>query len=165
MRQNELLRLTLGLLLTAPQGLDVSYTFGGETDVDGAQCNVVVAEVAGSSFKIFIGKSSNLPVAMSYKAIQMPQVMMFRTKEPQGGEPKGDVVFTRKVDAPAMDMADFTVKFSDFRSVGGVQLPFKWTQTANGASDETFDVTNYDVNPANIGDRFNNEKVKVRVEN
>src|SRR5436190_5232521 len=165
MRQNELLRLTLGLLLTAPQGLDVSYTFAGETDIDGTACNIILAEAAGSSFKIFIGKSSNLPVAMSYKAMQMPQVMMFRTKEPQGGEPKGDVVFTRKVDAPAMDMADFTVKFSDFRVVGGIQLPFKWTQTANGASDEVFDVSSYDVNPANIGDRFNNEKVKVRVEN
>jgi hypothetical protein len=162
MRQNEILRLTLSLLLTAPQGLDVSYTFGGETDVDGTACNVVVAEAAGSSYKLFIRKSSNLPVAMTFTSVKMPAVMMFRTKAPESGEPKGDVVFTRKVDAPPMETVEFTVKFSDYRSAGGLQLPFKWTQTIGGATDEVFDVSAYDINPANIADRFNNEKVRVR---
>jgi hypothetical protein len=163
MRQNEMLRLTLGLLLTAPQGMDVSYTYGGETDVDGIACNVVVAESGGSSFRLLIGKSSNLPVAMTYKGNVMPHVMMFKTKAPEGDQSKDNVVFTRKVDAPPMETADITVKFSDYRSVGGLQLPFHWEQTANAASDEVFDVTSYEINPANIPDRFNNDKLRVKI--
>ncbi|MEP6787903.1 MAG: hypothetical protein ABJB40_05695 [Acidobacteriota bacterium] len=163
MRHNELLRLTLSLLLTAPQGMDVSYTFGGEGDVDGNACNIVVAEFAGSSFKIYLSKSSNLPVQMSYTGVKAPQVFMFRTKSPEtGAETKDNMVFTRKLDGAAEEKAEYTVKFSDYRSVGGVQLPYKWTQTAGGAADETFDVTSYEVNPANISEKFQNQKVMVR---
>jgi len=162
MRQNEMLGLTLGLLLTAPQGVDVNYTFAGETDIDGTACNVVVCQVGDASYKLFIGKSSNLPVAMTFRSMRMP-VMMFHTKAPEGGESKGNVMFTTKVDAPPVETAEFTVKFSDFRSVGGLQLPYRWTQTVGGATDEVFDIASYDVNPANIADKFNNDKVRVKI--
>ncbi|MEO6655505.1 MAG: hypothetical protein ABIO36_05435 [Pyrinomonadaceae bacterium] len=163
MRHNELLRLTLGLLLTAPQGMDVSYTFGGESSVEGTACNIVVAEFGGSAFKIYLGQASNLPVMMTYKGMPMPTVMKFRTKDPNAaGEPKDNMVFTRKVEGPAPDAVEYSVKFSDYRSTGGVQLPYKWTQTVGGATDETFDVTSYEVNPANIAEKFQNQKVMVR---
>ena len=163
MRHNELLRLTLGLLLTAPQGMDVSYTFGGESSVDGTACNIIVAEFGGSAFKIYLGQTSNLPVMMAYKGMPMPTVMKFRTKDPNAaGEPKDNLVFTRKVEGPAPDSVEYSVKFSDYRSTGGVQLPYKWTQTVGGTADETFDVTSYEVNPANIAEKFHNQKVMVR---
>jgi len=163
MRHNDLLRLTLGLLLTAPQGMDVNYTYGGEGDVDGTSCNIVVAEFAGSSYKIYLGKASNLPVMLSYTGVKEPQIFMFRTKSPEtGAESKENVVFTRKVEGPAEEKAEYNVKFSDYRSVNGVQLPYKWTQTVGGAADETFDVTSYEVNPANISEKFQNQKVMLR---
>ena len=62
-----------------------------------------------------------------------------------------------------MKKAEFTVKFSDYRTVNGVQLPFKWTQTVGGEPDETFDVTSYEINPANIADKFKNQNVMVRM--
>jgi hypothetical protein len=164
MRHNEMLRLTLGLLLSAPEGMDVSYTFGGEGDVDGTACNVVVAGLGESSFKIYLSKSTNLPVMMSYKGIQMPTVVRFRTAEPTGkNETKENVFFTRRDDGPAPEMAEFNVKFSDYRSVGGVQLPYKWAQTVGGAADETFDVSSYEINPANIDEKFQNQNVIVRM--
>jgi hypothetical protein len=164
MKHNEMLRLTLSLLLTAPQGTDISYTFGGEGSIDGTACNIVNAEFAGTIFKLYLGQTSNLPVAMNYTGLKMPNIMMFRNDAAKtGSEPKNNMVFVRKADGPPMETAEFTVKFSDYRSVGGVQLPFKWTQTAGGVADETFDVTSYDINPANIADRFNNDNVKVMV--
>lgn len=159
-RDNELLRTTLSLLLTAPQGMDVSYTFGGESDVDGTTCNIVVAEFAGASYKIFLGKSSNLPVMMSYVSAKMPQIF-FRTAEPKAGDqPKDNLVFTRKVAAPngSAETAEVNVRFSDYRAVNGVQLPYRWVQ-----ADEIFDVTTYEINPANIGERFNDQSTKVRI--
>lgn len=176
MKQNEMLRTTLGLLLTAPQGMDVEYTFGGTGDVDGRSCNIVVASFAGQSYKLFLDSSSNMPVALNYTGSPMPKVFTF-TKKSDGTEPAG--TFTAKVAAPAdggKDVVFFTkadggdahatveyqVKFSDFRSTGGVQLPYKWTQTAGGVADETFEVTSYDINPANIADQFKGDRVMVR---
>jgi hypothetical protein len=161
MKHNELLRLTLGLLLTAPQGLDVSYTYGGEIDVDGTACNIVVADVAGSAYKIFLGKSSNLPVMMSYVGTRMPNIVFFK-KEAGAPETSEKMVFTRTVDGPPAETAEFQVRFSDFRTVGGVQLPYKWTQTVGGTADEVFEVSSFEINPTNIADKFQNQKVMLR---
>lgn len=156
MKNNELLRTTLSLLLSSPKGMDVDYTFGGEGNVDGRACNIVVASFGGQSFKLFLDATSNLPVAISYKGMSMPSVMTFTKDVPAPADGAKDVVFYKSAVGPG-DFADIQVKFSDYRAVNGVQLPFKWTQT-----DETFDVTSYEINPANIGEKFQNQKVMVR---
>ncbi len=162
MKQNELLRLTLALLLTAPDGIEVNYTFAGESNVDGAAVNIINAEFGGSNYKLFIGKSSNLPVAMSSTGMQMPTVVKFTKEMPaQGDQAKSDVFFTKKIDADA-ETAEHFVRFTDYRSIGGVQLPYKWTTTIGGVASETFDVTSYEVNPPNIAEKFQNQKVFVR---
>lgn len=160
-RSNEMLRTTLALLLTAPQGLDVEYTLGAPESVEGRSCNVVVATFAGDAYRIYLDASSNLPVAISYKGMPMPKVMTFE-RTAGAPAPKGDVVtFERKMKFPG-ELVDIQVRFADFRSVGGLQLPFKWTQVASGNVDETFDVANYEINPANLGEKFQNQKVMVR---
>lgn len=161
MRQNELLRTTLGLLLTAPAGMDVNYTYAGDGDADGTSCDVVVAEFGGSAYRLYLSKSSSLPVMMSYKGMPEPQVFTFKTKAPDGAEPKENMVFTRKVEGGPAGGAETNVKFSDYRTVNGVQLPYKWTQISGDAS-ETFDVTSYEINPANIVAKFQGQKVMVR---
>ncbi len=163
MRHNEMLRLSLGLLLSAPEGLDVSYTYGGETSIDGTLCNLVVAEGGGLSYKLFLDVSSNLPVMMTYTGMEMPTIVRFKSESPASGDgAKDNMVFVRKMDGPHPQMAEYAVKFSDYRSTGGVQLPYKWVQTVGGHADETFDVTSYDINSPNIADKFKNEKVMVR---
>jgi len=163
-RQNELLRTTLSLLLTAPEGMDVSYTFVGESDLDGISCNIVNAEFAGSNVKLYISKASSLPVMVSYLGHAMPNVMFFRTQAPIAGapeSPKEKMTFTRKIDTP--ETSEVQVRFSDYRNVNGVQLPYKWTTSVAGQTSEVFDVTNYDLNPANIAEKFQNQKVLVRM--
>lgn len=161
-RHNELLRLSLALLLTAPEGIEVNYTFVGESDVDGVAVNIINAEFGGSSYKLFIGKSNNLPVAMSYVGMGAPKVFTFTKKADGAPEDaaRDHVMFTTKLDAP--ETVENFVKFADYRSTGGVQLPYKWTTSVGGNVTETFDVTSYDVNPANISERFANQKVMVR---
>ena len=163
MRQNELLRTTLGLLLTAPAGMDINYTYAGDGDVDGTSCDIVVAEFGGSAYKLYLSKASSLPVMLSYKGMQEPQVFTFRTKASDGTEnAKENMVFTRRVEGGPMAMADISVKYSDYRSVDGVQLPYKWMQTSAGDASETFDVISYEINPANIAEKFQGQKVMVR---
>jgi hypothetical protein len=159
-RHNEMLRTSMALLLTAPEGLDVGYTYAGEESVDGNSCDVIAAEAAGSSFRLYLDKSSHLPRMMTFQGAK-PMIFTFTSKEGEvkasGGEP---MVFTRKVGAP--ETAQFAVKFSDYRSVNGVQLPYRWTQTIGGKDDEVLEITSYEVNPANIADKFQHEKVFVR---
>ena len=163
MRQNELARTTLALLLSAPEGTDATYTFAGEGDLDGTPCNIVNADFTGSSVKLYLSKASSLPVMISYTGEKMPMMFHVRTKAPDGAEPpKDNVMFFRTEGGPAPETAEFQIRFSDYRGVGGVQLPYKWTTSVGGQPTETFDVTTYDLNPANIADKFQNQKVFVR---
>ncbi len=151
--QNELLQLTLGLLMTAPQGVDVTYTYGGEGNVDSTVCNIVNATFGDDTFKIFLDKSTNLPVAMNYSGLMLPKNFK-PTSMPKNNDK--DVRIIVKTSGE-IQSADFQVKFSDYRAVGGVQLPFRWTTTSAGNSSETFDVTNYEINPPNIAEKFNRQ--------
>lgn len=180
MRHNELFRTTFALLLSAPEGLDASYNYAGEASVDGNNCDVILAQSGGSSFKLFIDQSTHLPLMMSYQGA-IPLVFNLRKEEVEAGgdgkmknfiiNPDGSQneikdgkvkIITRKLDAPEAN-AEYQVKFSDYRSVNGVQFPYKWTQTVNGQPDQNVDVVSYEINPANIADKFTNQRVLVRM--
>lgn len=158
-RSNELFRTTLSLLLSAPEGMDVSYTYVGEGAVDGYQCDIIAANDGGSTIKLYLDKSTSLPRMMSYSA---PKPFMIKiTKEDALPDGNGEVKIFSRTKMPEPEMAEFQVKFSDFRSVGGLQLPHRWTQTIGGKDDEVIDITSYEINPANIADKFKEMPVKV----
>lgn len=160
LRHNEMLRTTLSLLLTAPEGTDVSYTFAGEETVDGMACNTINVEANGTSFKLYLDKTTNLPKMISYLGAPM-KVMKFEKPASTDGAAEKDVkVFVRKMESS--EKVEHQVRFSDFRTVGGLLLPHKWTATVGGKSGETVDITSYEINPANIADKFKNQKVFVR---
>lgn len=150
-RQNELLRTTLALLLSAPEGTDVSYIYAGETTIDGSSCDIVEAQTNGSAIKLYIDKSSSLPRMMSFQSAK-PMIFKIKKGEKEGEQIGEEKVFVRKLGAP--ETAEFQVKFADYRSVGGLQFPHKWTQTIAGKTDETVDITNYEINPPNIAEKF-----------
>lgn len=160
-RQNELFRTTLALLLSAPEGIDVSYTYGGEAAVDGNACEIIVAQTGGAAYKLYLDKSSKLPRMMTYQGVK-PLVIKIKKTDGAKIETEKDVkVLTEKMGAP--ETAEFQVKFTDYRSVNGLLLPFRWTQTVGGVEDETIDVANYEINPANIAEKFNKEGNKVSI--
>lgn len=149
--RSELFRLTLSLLLSAPEGSDVSYRYAGEGAVDGAACEIIDAQIGGASIKLYLDKTSNLPRMMTYQGAK--PFMIGINKDEAKPDANGDLkVFTREM--PKMETAEFQVKFSDYRSVNGLQMPFRWTQTAGGKADETVEITSYEINPANIAEKF-----------
>jgi hypothetical protein len=161
MRDNQLLRTTLGLLLTAPEGMDVNYTFAGEGEIDGEAANIVNAEFAGQNYRLFISKSNNLPLALSYVGYPGHEVMHFDHNVPAPADGSKDVVmFKRKAEPVAK--AEILVRFSDFRDAGGVQLPYRWTTLVGDKAADVFEVASYELNPANIGDRFKDKKTMLR---
>jgi len=160
MEKNDLFRTTLSLLITAPKDVDTEYTYAGEGSVDGNSCDIIEARNGGSSVKLFLDKSSHLPRMISYMDAK-PMMMFFKMKKDDAAaETSGDTkTFTRKLEAPPQ--AEFQIKFSDYRSVGGLQLPHQWTQTVDGRADETIEISSYEINPANIEEKFNRLPQKV----
>lgn len=150
--QNEMFRMTLALLLTAPENTDVDYFYAGEGTVDGASCDIVEARNGDSAVKLYLDKSSHLPKMISFQAAK-PMILHFETDKANPNADKKPNFIVRTKEAP--EMAEFQIKFSDYRNVSGVQMPYRWTQTIGGAEDETIDVTNYEINPANIAEKFN----------
>ncbi len=154
--QNEFLRTMLSLFLTAPEGVDVSYFYVGAGDVDGTACEIVEAKTGNDSVaKIYLSQSTKLPVMMSYQGMNLPKVIKINREDIKPSSDNKDVkVFVGEIDAPTL--AEINVKFSDYRTVGGLQLPFAWTQTANGKTAETVSIESYEINPANIAEKFQN---------
>ena len=156
-QRSDLFRTTVALLLTAPEGYDVTYTYAGEVSVDGVSCDVVKADALGSSFKLYLNKSSHLPVMVSYTAPKPFAIKISRDEARANGG--GMKILREKIPAP--ETAEYQVRFSDFRAVGGLNLPHRWTQTINGQADETIDISGYELNPANIAEKFNRKPEKV----
>lgn len=61
--------------------------------------------------------------------------------------------------------ADIQVKFSDYRSVGGLRLPFQITESVNGTLDQTITVDSYEINVPNMAEKFKPHRVQMRVNN
>ncbi len=159
--RNELLRTTLALLLTAPEGTDVGYTFAGESSVDGTAANIIDVESNGSKFKLFLDKTTNLPLMVSYSGMPL-RIKLDKAVSTEDETQKDVRVFVNK-NVPSATI-EHQVKFSDFRSVNGLLLPYKWTETVGGNAGETVDITSYEINPANIADKFQNEKILIRTQ-
>ena len=155
MQHNELFRTTLALLLSAPQDAGVEYLYAGEGSVDGNSCNIIEARLNDSSVRLYLDKSSNLPRMMSYTDVKPMMFFKIKKDDQNVEETDGNKTFVRKLDAPESD--EFQIKFSDYRSAGGIQLPYKWTQTVGGKLDETIEISSYEINPANINEKFNNQ--------
>lgn len=155
--QTEMFRMTLALLLTAPENTDVDYIYAGEATVDGASCDIVEARNVDSAVKLFLDKSSHLPKMISFQAAK-PMILHFDMDKANPNADKKQTLIVRTKEAP--EMTEFQIKLSDYRNVSGVQMPHKWTQTIGGADDETIEVTNYEINPANIQEKFNQMPAK-----
>ncbi|CAN5236715.1 hypothetical protein BH20ACI1_BH20ACI1_20090 [soil metagenome] len=161
-RQNEMFRTTFALLLTAPKGLDVNYIYAGVGNVDGFSCDIIEAQTGGSSYKLFLDQSTHLPRMISYQAMK-PIVVKFIKDEAGNKGEKQTRVFVRNGNSPKGETVEFQTKFSDYRSFGGIRLPYKWTQTVGGQQEQNIDIVNYDINPVNIADKFQDQKVYMKM--
>lgn len=161
-RQNEMFRTTLALLLTAPKGLDVSYVYAGVGNVEGFSCDIIEAQTGSSSYKLYLDQSTHLPRMISYQA-NKPIIVKFTKDEAGDVGEKQARIFVRDGSFPKGETVEFQTKFSDYRSVGGIQLPYKWTQTAGGQPEQNIDIVNYDINPVNIADKFQDQKIYMKM--
>ena len=163
LQSNELQRLLIGLLLRTPDEAAASYTFEGENLVGGNAANVVGIHSDQGDMKLYLDKATNLPVMLSFSGVGLAQFMTFDKKpEPDSANPESPIVLFSRKKMEILPQEETQLRFSDFRAVGGILLPYKWTTSTEGVIEETFEITSYEINPANINDRFTDGKFKVR---
>lgn len=148
MRSNELLRTVLGLLLQTPTGFDVSYTYEGESTIDGVAANVIKVQGSGDySNQLYLDKSTNLPLMMSY---QCPNMLVLKINR---GENNNSTIFTKGDEKT--EISQCQLRFADYQSVEGLQLPHHWTISRNGEMEETLSIDSYTINPPDIAEKIN----------
>ncbi len=170
-RQNEMFRMTFALLLSAPEGVDVSYIYAGDSSVDGSACDLIsVEQNSVSAFQVCFDKSSHLPLEMTFQghkplfinvgkqesgAVKTTEkrVIIITKDGPKDAAVSNVEVVNGNGDEPDAT-AEYKVKFSNYHTVNGVNLPHKWTQTVAGQTDQTINVSAFEINPANIADKF-----------
>ena len=154
-QDNELFRTVLSLLLTPPAGVDVAYTYSGEENIDGAGCDVIEAKAGKNDIKLYLNKSSHLPLMMKFQAPKQFLIKFDRNDMPD------QTIRITTPDTTKPEPGEFQVKFSDYRAVDGLQFPFAWTQTVDGKPDESLVISNYEINSANISEKFKNKPVRI----
>lgn len=152
----ELLRLTMALLMTAPTNSDTSFKFAGEGNVDGYAANIIEVTSRGASFKLYLDADSNLPKMITYSG---SGGAVFFKRNATGDMSKEDLMHLK---LKAAEPVEHQIRFSDFRNVGGLVLPYRWSESAAGKQTQIFDVANYEINPTNIEEKFGKQNVFVR---
>jgi len=190
--QSEIAHYMLGLLLTPPPSFAASYNYAGEGSVDGIRAEIIEAVgPSGFTMKLYLDKTSHLPLMMSYKgslpriphdggageegarvSVEDRDVVIVKQHERgEGGDDAPRIVIERKVDngdAPqgerkvivavgAPEDAEVQVRFSNFRTVGGLLLPFTLTHLINGTVDTIWNVENYEINSSTINERLRDD--------
>ena len=157
--RSELFRTTFALLLTAPP--ETTFTYAGEGEVDGNACDIVEAGSGDSTVRLYLDKSSHLPRMLVYQSA-VPRILrtVVNLDEKITARADQEKIHIVKSDGEHA-MTEYQIKFSDYRNTGGIQLPYQWTQTVAGSASETVDVTKYEINPANIAEKFQNAPPRV----
>lgn len=154
----EFTRYLLALIVTPPPSLAVDYKYAGESDVEDVQADVV--DVTGPdklSLRIFFDKKSHLPLLLSYRGPKPRIVTMTR----QGPAKPEDLKKAREeaekkmaAEAPVPEEADFYIRLTDHKKVGGLMLPHKLTFLTDTEVSEEFEISKYQVNPQFKADTF-----------
>lgn len=92
-QSNDYARYMIALLLTAPESAKVTYDYAGDGDVDGARADVIVVLGQDSSvMKLYLDKSSHLPLMMTHQGYELPPMMAFHGHDGSGGEERNVII-------------------------------------------------------------------------
>jgi hypothetical protein len=155
----EFTRYLLALIVMPPPSLAVDYKYAGESDVEDVQADVV--DVTGPdklALRIFFDKKSHLPLLLSYRGPK-PRIM---TMTRQGSAKPEDVKKAREeaekkmaAETPGVpEEADFYIRLTDHKKVGGLTLPHKLTFLTDTEVSEEFEISKYQLNPQFKADTF-----------
>lgn len=178
----EFTRLLIGLLGAPPAGAQVTYNYIGETKVLDAVTDVI--EVAGpgeNKTKVFVDRATHQIILISYRGKDFRQMQQMRPGGGQGGGQRGGrqpgaqpggqppqpeitpEERERRIQEMQERMAklpdiDYFLRFSEYKSVGGLNLPHLVIRMTGDQVNEEWTIGKYKVNATIKPDKFEKKK-------
>lgn len=160
--RTEFSRYLLAILVMPPPSLVVEYKYAGESEVESAQADVV--DVAGPerfAVRLFFDKQTHLPLLLSYRG-NKPRIMTSFNRSTDKNVKVEDAVKHARDEAdkklaepaPKPEEVEFFIRVTEYKKVGGLTLPHKFTFLTEAEVSEEFQISKYQVNPEFKSDRF-----------
>ena len=151
--REEYTRLLVSWLLTAPSAYPVEFKYAGEAEAPDGRANVLaLTGQGGFSAHLFLDQKSNLPLMISYKGIA-PRLAM----QTNGGVMTGEDLQKKikdQMDKNPSGIVEYQLRFSEYRAVDGVLVPFHITKSMGGEVSEEWHISKYKVNSPISPDKF-----------
>ena len=150
--RNDLARLLVAWLLTAPSYAEAQFSYAGEAESPDGKAHVFDVKGAdGLAMRVFIDKETRRPLMLTFQG----RPPMIRTQTARAGQPApGQSHGAADVTLPPMTEIQWFV--DDFRKVGDLWLPHRMTQAADGKTIEEWQFAKIVVNDPIKDDRFKN---------
>ncbi len=167
--QVEFTRYLLAILTMPPPSLAVEYKYAGESEVEDAHADVLeVTGPDGFAVRLFFEKQTHMPLLLSYRGNKPVIMTRFnspadksvaadKSAKPEGLAKKAQAMEEKKITVEPgakPEQADFFIRLTDYKKVGGLLLPHKLTLLMETEVSEEFVVTKYQVNPQFKSDKF-----------
>lgn len=155
----EYARYVLALLLTAPSGYGLEFTYAGEAVADDGRADVIDATGPENfAARLFLDKESHLPLMLTYRAPKPRTLTMMRSTDDKR-KPEDIVKEAREKAAQEAAKAkpeevEMQLRFTDYRKLGGLLLPHRITQGSDGEVNEEWEIKTYELNPQFKADKF-----------
>ena len=139
-RRVDLSRLMLAWLLTT----DAAATHAGIAEAPDGSADVL--EMTGAEApptRMFIDRQTHLPLMLTWRG---PQRRMIVRRGPGGGPPNPEqAARDAEAEGPPAE-ATYEMRFDDYRSVDGIQLPHQISRAMDGTVNEEWSIKSYKVN-------------------
>jgi hypothetical protein len=149
LQKNELSRLLAAWLLTTPAYAQAQFTYAGEAESPDGKADVL--ELKGTdnlSSRVFIDKKTRRPLMLTFQG--RPPII--RTQTMGGGQrPAGG---HGEVEAAPPPMTEISWFLDDLKEVGGLWLPHRLVQAADGKTIEEWEFSKIVVNQPIKDDKF-----------
>jgi hypothetical protein len=152
--RNELLRVSLLALATAPAGAAVTLTHAGEAESpEGRAERIEVSDAQGAIGTLFVDKTSHRPLFFAWTA-QAPRMQMVRQMDHDGPRaPRAPEGAAAPPPAPG-PLVDARVFVSEWKAVGGLLLPHRVQQQVEGGASEEWSIKKWTLDPSLKADHF-----------
>lgn len=152
----ELLRLVLVALAGGPESDALEVAYAGEAEApEGRAERIDVSDGSGPIGTLFVDKASRRPLFVAFKT-QPPRIQMVRAAGPEDAE-RARREAEQRVTARAPEV-EARLYASDWKKVGGVLLPHRFSQEIDGGASEEWTVGKWTLDPALGPDHFRKRK-------
>jgi hypothetical protein len=147
--KNDLARLLVAWLLTAPSYAEAQFSYSGEAESPDGKAHVFDVKGAdGLAMRVFIDKETRRPLMLTFQG--RPPMIRTRTARASEQPAQGH----NAADAALPPMTEIQWFVDDFRKVGDLWLPHRMTQAADGKTIEEWEFSRIVVNEPIKDDRF-----------